>query len=60
MTKHESVFLIIINLIHLAQFDTNNILTALNIVTKYMQTHYMHFCTDMNIHIHTHIQLVSY
>ena len=33
---------IIINLVYIAQFDTNSILTALFIVTKYIQTQYVH------------------
>ena len=34
--------LIIINLIYIAQFDTNGILTALYIVIKFLQMQYVH------------------
>ena len=37
-------------LIYAAQFDTNGILTALHIVLKYTQTHYMHLCMDIHEH----------
>ena len=39
-----SVFIVIriINLIYLAHFDTNDILTVLCIVIKYIQTQHMH------------------
>ena len=33
---------IIINLIYIAQFDTNRVLTALYIVITYIQTQYVH------------------
>ena len=37
--------LLIINLIYIAQFDTNGILTALYIVITYIQMQYVHVCT---------------
>ena len=42
-----------INVIFLAQFDTDGILAALYIVIKYIQTQYMHMWTYMSNHIHT-------
>ena len=54
---------IIINLIYIAQFDTNGILTALYIVITYIQMHYVHVCTYEEqsykysytcLHIHTY------
>ena len=36
------IIIIIINLIYIAQFDTNNILTALYIVITYIQMQYVH------------------
>ena len=36
------IIIIIINLIYIAQFDTNGILTALYIVITYMQMQYVH------------------
>ena len=35
-------YLIIINLIYIAQFDTSGIVTALYIVTTYIQMQYVH------------------
>ena len=55
--------IIIINLIYIAQFDTNGILTALYIVITYIQMQYVHVCTDAEqsykytytcLHIHTY------
>ena len=37
-----SLIIIIINLIYVAQFDTNGILTALYIVITYIQMQYVH------------------
>ena len=37
--------MIIINLIYIAQFDTNGILTALYIVTMYIKMQYVHIST---------------
>ena len=39
--------IIIINLIYIAQFDTNSILTALYIVITYIQMQYVHVSTYM-------------
>ena len=39
------IIIIIINLIYIAQFDTNGILTALYIVITYIQMQYVHVCT---------------
>ena len=36
------IIIIIMNLIYIAQFDTNGILTALYIVITYIQMHYVH------------------
>ena len=36
------IIIIIINLIYIAQFDTNGILTALYIVITYIQKQYVH------------------
>ena len=36
------IIIIIINLIYIAQFDTNGILTALYIVITYIQRQYVH------------------
>ena len=36
------IIIIIINLIYIAQFDTNSILTALYIVIAYIQMQYVH------------------
>ena len=36
------IIIIIINLIYIAQFDTNGILTALYIVITYIQMQYVH------------------
>ena len=52
-----------INLIYMAQVDTNGNVTALYIVTKYIQAQYMHISTYMKqsysytytcVHINTH------
>ena len=45
--KYEDIIIIIIiiNLIYIAQFDTNGILTALYIVITYIQMQYVHVCT---------------
>ena len=57
------IIIIIINLIYIAQFDTNGILTALNIVITYIQMQYVHVCayaeqsykyTYTCLHIHTY------
>ena len=57
------IIIIIINLIYIAQFDTNGILTALYIVITYIQMQYVHVCTDAEqsykytytcLHIHTY------
>ena len=57
------VIIIIINLIYIAQFDTNGILTALYIVITYIQMQYVHLCTYAEqsykytytcLHIHTY------
>ena len=37
-----TIIIIIVNLIYIAQFDTNGILTALYIVMTYIQMQYMH------------------
>ena len=47
MTMMMIMTMIIINLMCMAQFDTNSILTALYIVIKYIQTQYMHIWTYM-------------
>ena len=56
------LIIIIINLIYIAQFDTNGILTALYIVIAYIQMQYVHVCTYAKqsykytytcLHIHT-------
>ena len=39
------IIIIIINLIYIAQFDTNGILTALYIVITYIQMQYVYVCT---------------
>ena len=39
------IIIIIINLIYIAQFDTNGILTALYIVITYIQMQHVHVCT---------------
>ena len=43
-TRHKEgmIIIIIINLIYIAQFDTNGILTALYIVITYIQMQYVH------------------
>ena len=41
-TAFDSKAKMIINLIYIAQFDTNGILTALYIVITYMQMQYVH------------------
>ena len=60
---HRSLIIIIINLIYIAQFDTNGILTALYIVITYIQMQYVHLCTYAEqsykytytcLHIHTY------
>ena len=38
----EIIIIIIVNLIYIAQFDTNGILTALYIVITYIQMQYVH------------------
>ena len=57
------IIIIIINLIYIAQFDTNGILTALYIVITYIQMQYVHVCTYAEqsykytytcLHIHTY------
>ena len=57
------IIIIIINLIYIAQFDTNGILTALYIVITYIQMQYVHLCTYAEqsykytytcLHIHTY------
>ena len=57
------IIIIIINLIYIAQFDTNGILTALCIVITYIQMQYVHLCTYAEqsykytytcLHIHTY------
>ena len=59
----QRVIIIIINLIYIAQFDTNGILTALYIVITYIQMQYVHVCTYAEqsykytytcLHIHTY------
>ena len=47
----------IINLIYIAQFNTNGILTALYIVITYIQMQYVHV---WNNHINTHIHVYTY
>ena len=56
--------IMIINLIYIAQFDTNGILTALYIVITYIQMQYVHVCTYTEqsykytyicLHIHRHM-----
>ena len=42
MNKLIIIIIIIINLIYIAQFDTNGILTALYIVITYIQMQYVH------------------
>ena len=71
----ELIIIIIINLIYIAQFDTNGILTALYIVITYIQMQYVHVCTYAEqsykytytcLHIHTytvtctHTHLLTY
>ena len=41
-TISRELIIIIINLIYIAQFDTNGILTALYIVIAYIQMQYVH------------------
>ena len=41
------IIIIISNLIFMAQFDTNGILTVLYTVTKYIQMQYVHIWTDI-------------
>ena len=57
------LIIIIINLIYIAQFDTNGILTALYIVITYIQMQYVHVCAYAEqsykyaytcLHIHTY------
>ena len=57
------IIIIIINLIYIAQFDTNGILTAPYIVITYIQMQYVHVCTYAEqsykytytcLHIHTY------
>ena len=57
------LIIIIINLIYIAQFDTNGILKALYIVITYIQMQYVHVCTYAEqsykytytcLHIHTY------
>ena len=57
------IIIIIINLIYIAQFDTNGILTVLYIVITYIQMQYVHVCTYAKqsykyiytcLHIHTY------
>ena len=57
------IIIIIINLIYIAQFDTNGILKALYIVITYIQMQYVHVCTYAEqsykytytcLHIHTY------
>ena len=61
--SQSSLIIIIINLIYIAQFDTNGILTALYIVITYIQMQYVHLCTYAEqsykytytcLHIHTY------
>ena len=58
------IIIITINLIYIAQFDTNRILTALYIVITYIQMQYVHVCTYAEqsykytytcLHIHRHM-----
>ena len=46
---YKIIQMIIINLIYIAQFHTNGILTALYIVIKYIQTQCMHIWTYIKI-----------
>ena len=46
------------NLIYIAQFDTNGILTALYMVTKYIQPHHLHLYMDIHSY-HIHIQVYT-
>ena len=48
------IIVIMINLTYITQFDTNGILTALNIVIRYVQTHYMHLCIDLHEHSYSY------
>ena len=57
------LLLLLINLIYIAQFDTNGILTALYIVITNIQMQYVHVCTYVKqsykytytcLHIHTY------
>ena len=41
------IIIVIINLIYIAQFHINCILTAMYIVIKYIQMQYVHICTYM-------------
>ena len=61
--RNKQIIIIIINLIYIAQFDTNGILTALYIVMTYIQMQYVHVCTYAEqsykytytcLHIHTY------
>ena len=56
----KQIIIIIINLIYIAQFDTNGIFTALYVVITYIQMQYMHVWTYMKqsykytyIHVYT-------
>ena len=48
------MMMIIINLIYIAQLDTNGILTSLYIVITYTQPHYMHLCMAMHEHSYSY------
>ena len=58
-SKQRKIMIIIINLIYIAQFDTNSILTALNIVIMYIQMQHVHIWTYMKNHIHTHVHVYT-
>ena len=52
---------VLIQPIHIAQFDTNGNLTVLYIFIKYIQMHYIHICMDRHEHsYHLHIQIYTY
>ena len=63
---NERTLIIIINLIYIAQFNTNSILTALYIVTTYIQMQYVHVWTYLKqsclytYTIHTHRHMYKY
>ena len=55
-----TIIIIMINLIYIAQFDTNGILTALYLVITYIQMQYVQYVLTRNNHINTHIHVYTY